>query len=56
MCPAQQMVLTETAYVVVRMMRAFRRLENRDPVGEYVEAFIFTMESKNGVKVGLVPA
>ncbi len=56
MCPAQQMVLTQTAYVVVRILQEFQELENRDPETEYVEAFTFTMESKNGVQVGLVPA
>ena len=53
MCPAQQMVVTETAYVIVRMLQEFSEMENRDSVQEYVEAFIFTMESKNGVKVSL---
>ncbi|MCJ1437275.1 hypothetical protein MMC27_006661 [Xylographa pallens] len=56
MCPAQQMVLTETAYVIVRMLQEFSDIENRDPVKEYVEAYIFTMESKNGVRVSLTPA
>ena len=54
MCPAQQMVLTEIAYAVVRMLQAFEGIENRDPVREYVEGFNFTMESKRGVEVGLV--
>ena len=54
MCPAQQMVLTEIAFVVVRMVQTFGRIENRDPVREYVEGFNFTMESKRGVMVGLV--
>ena len=56
MCPAQQMVLTQTAYVVVRILQEFQSLENRDSQREYVEAFTFTMESKNGVQVGFVPA
>lgn len=56
MCPAQQMVLTQTAYVVVRILQEFREIENRDPEMEYVEKFTFTMESKNGVQVGLIPA
>ena len=56
MCPAQQMVLTQTAYVVVRILQEFRGIENRDPEMEYIETFTFTMESKNGVQVGLIPA
>lgn len=56
MCPAQQMVLTQTAYVMVRILQEFREIENRDPEMEYVEKFTFTMESKNGVQVGLIPA
>lgn len=56
MCPAQQMVLTQMAYVVVRILQEFQGLENRDSQTECVEAFTFTMESKNGVQVGSVPA
>lgn len=56
MCPVQQMVLTQMAYVVVRILQEFQGLENRDSQTEYVEAFTFTMESKNEVLVGLVPA
>lgn len=55
MCPAQQMVLTQTAYVVIRIMQEFREIENRDSEMEYVEKFHFTIESKNGVQVGLIP-
>lgn len=54
MCPAQQMVLTEVVYVTVRMLPTFDRIENRDLVGEYVEGFNFTMESRRGVQVRLV--
>ena len=54
-CPAQQFVLTQTAYVVVRILQEFRDIENRDPETEFIEMFTFTMESKNGVKVGLIP-
>ena len=56
MCPAQQMVLTQTAYIVVKMLQEFREIENRDKVLEYVEGFCFTMESKDGVQIGLVPS
>lgn len=53
MCPAQQMVLTEIAFVLVKMLQEFETLENRDEVDRYVEGFVFTMESKRGVQVGL---
>lgn len=56
MCPAQQMVLTEIAFVLVRVLQTFERLENRDPVSQYEEGFNFTMESRRGVQVGLVHA
>lgn len=46
--------LTENAYVLVRLMREFERLENRDPVKEFVERTRLTTESRNGVLVGLI--
>ncbi|KAF7873928.1 hypothetical protein EAF04_002600 [Stromatinia cepivora] len=52
-CPAQQQVLTQTVYLLVRMTRKFARIENRDPVLEYVEMVRMTTESRNGVKVAL---
>ena len=42
--------------MVVRILQEYQGLENRDAQTEYVEAFTFTMESKNGVQVGLVQA
>lgn len=52
-CPAQQQVLTQAVYLLVRMTRKFVRIENRDPVLEYVEMVRMTTESRNGVKVAL---
>lgn len=52
-CPAQQQVLTQTVYLLVRMTRKFSKMENRDPVIEYVERVRMLTESKNGVQVGL---
>jgi cytochrome P450 len=34
MCPAQQMVLTQVAYLSVRLAQEFKGLENRDEVHE----------------------
>ena len=55
-CMAQQQVLTQTVYVLVRLVREFKEMENRDPVLEYVEFTKMTTESRNGVKISLVPA
>ncbi|KAF7883261.1 uncharacterized protein EAF02_005181 [Botrytis sinoallii] len=52
-CPAQQQVLTQSVYLLVRMTRRFARIENRDTVLEYVEMVRMTTESRNGVKVAL---
>lgn len=52
-CPAQQQVLTQSVYLLVRMTRSFASIENRDTVLEYVEMVRMTTESRNGVKVAL---
>ncbi|TGO35366.1 hypothetical protein BHYA_0161g00210 [Botrytis hyacinthi] len=51
-CPAQQMALTEVSYLVVRFMKEFKVIENRDPEKKFVAGMKLSMESKNGVKVG----
>lgn len=51
MCPAQQQVLTQSAYLLVRMTRWAGRIENRDSCWEYVEVPKSVAESRNGVKV-----
>ena len=55
-CPAQQQVLTQTVYVLVRLVREFAGIENRDSTQEYVELTKMTVESRNGVKIALFPA
>lgn len=55
-CPAQQQVLTQAVYVLVRLVREFSGIENRDPTQEYVEMTKMTVESRNGVKIALFPA
>ena len=42
--------------MLVRLVREFARIENRDPVAEYVEFTKMTTESRNGVKIALFPA
>ena len=54
-CPAQQMVFTEAAYVIVRLAQKYSRLENQDPE-PWTELLRMTTENKNGVQVKLVPA
>jgi cytochrome P450 len=55
-CPAQQMVLTQVTYLLVRVAQEFKGLENRDEVEEYVGEIKATMQSRNGAKVSLTPA
>ena len=53
MCPAQHQVLTQAVYLLVRMVREFERIENRDPCEDYVERTKMLTESANGIKVAL---
>ena len=55
MCPGQQLALTEIAYTVVRMLREFQAVENRDPVWEFIEEWKLTTETANGTKVAMIP-
>ena len=55
-CPGQQLALTETAYVLIRLLQEFRDIENRDPEMAFIEESRLTVESRNGVMVGLIPA
>ncbi|PQE07503.1 cytochrome P450 protein [Rutstroemia sp. NJR-2017a BBW] len=53
-CPAQQMVLNECAYILVRFVREFKEIVNRDEEEMFVEWHKLQMESRNGVKVAFV--
>lgn len=53
MCPAQNMVLTQVSYLLVRFAQTFAKIECRDPVKEYVEQISMTVESRNGAKLAL---
>lgn len=50
-CPAQPQVLTHCLQVLARLAKEFTRIENRDPVQEYVEEWRLLPESRNGIKV-----
>ena len=45
----------EATYVLLRLAKEFARIENRDPVTEYVDLVMMTTESRNGVKTALIP-
>jgi cytochrome P450 len=55
-CPAQQLALFWVSYTIARMAIEFSEIRNKDHIDEYVENWRLTMESLNGVKVGLVRA
>jgi cytochrome P450 monooxygenase len=50
-CPAQQNAYTDMAYFLVRMAQEFKTIQNRDDCLEYVEEYVMTKSSRNGVKV-----
>jgi len=54
-CPAQQMALTQYAFIIIKFVRAFQNMENRDPVPEFVEEHRMSKLSRNGVKVSFTP-
>ena len=55
-CPGQSLALTKIAYTIVKIVQAFKSIENRDPVLEFVEVYKITTDSGNGAKVSMVPA
>ena len=56
MCPAQNQVLIQLSYLLVRMAQKYRAIENKDQHLGYVEEIKMTVESRNGVKIALIPA
>ena len=50
-CPAQQMVLIQYGYLLVRFVQEFECMENRDEGMRFVEEHRMTKQSRNGVKV-----
>lgn len=55
-CPAMQNLLTDVAYVLVRLAGTFEGFERREERWEYVDRIVFTRECRDGVKVSFVPA
>lgn len=54
--PAQLQVVTQAVYVLVRLVREFSRIENRNLTQEHVELAKMTVESRNWIKIALFPA
>jgi len=52
-CPAQQQVITQSVYLLVRMAQQFEMIENRDSCLEHIEKLKIMVESRNGVQVAL---
>ncbi|KAG6118006.1 hypothetical protein E4U14_007320 [Claviceps sp. LM454 group G7] len=50
-CPAQQQVIAQSVYLLLRMVQRFELVENRDPCLEFVEKLKLMVESRNGVHV-----
>lgn len=55
-CPGQQLGLTQTAYIVARILQAFKGIENRDPVERFEDLYRVVTVTKNGAKVALTAA
>ncbi|TGO38021.1 hypothetical protein BHYA_0084g00130 [Botrytis hyacinthi] len=53
MCAERELGLTEMANVLARLVQEWQRVEYRDEVAEWVEEIKLSVESGNGVKVGV---
>lgn len=51
MYPAQNQVLTQLSYLLVRFAQEFEIIDNRDEVYEYLERVTMTVERENGAKI-----
>jgi cytochrome P450 len=54
-CLGQQYALTEAAYVSVRLLQEFSKIESKDPE-DWAESLTLTLCSYNGTKVSLTKA
>lgn len=55
MCPAQNQVISQLSCLLVRVAQNIQAVENRNSVWKYEENIKMTIESRNGVKIALVP-
>lgn len=53
MCPGQQLAWNRVLITVATLLKAFGRIENRDPVMEFVPSYKLVTASQNGAKVAL---
>jgi hypothetical protein len=51
----EQYALKKVTYIIVRLVQHFERVESRDSL-EWQERLSLTCFSRNGVKIGLIPA
>ena len=54
-CPAQQQILLQATYLLLRIVRESEWVENRDEVEKYVELQRMAIESRRVVKIALGP-
>ena len=52
-CPGMKLAGIQTAYALYSFVRRFSRIENRDPVYDFVEEYKVSTASKNGAKIAL---
>lgn len=55
-CPGQKLALTESSYIVARLLHAFEAVESLDQNEEWVEQLTLSLTLNNGCKVKLTPA
>lgn len=51
MYPAQNQILTQLSYLLVRFAQKIEVIDNRDEVYEYLERVTMTVERENGAKI-----
>lgn len=49
------MVLNQMGFVLATFVRRFEEIENRDEEMRFVEQYMFSVQSRNGVKVAFKP-
>ena len=52
-CPGQRLALNRVLFIVARLLNTFNRIENRDPIQEFLPVYKLVTASQNGAKVAL---
>ena len=55
-CSGKNLTLAHISFTMVKFLQKFRRVDNRDPCGQFVEMYKISTESKNGAKVAFYAA